>query len=144
VTLFAGWFVVGFSQVIYNVAQISLRQSITPPAMQSRMNATMRFIVWGTLPIGSLMGGVLATALPVRLALVIAALGSFTSMLWVLFSPLRTLHDVPEERTVGAQGSVGASVLEHRDADPALAGDGDRPLVPGVGVPDDAHAGVGG
>jgi len=144
VTLFAGWFVVGFSQVIYNVAQISLRQSITPPAMQSRMNATMRFIVWGTLPIGSLMGGVLATALPVRLALVIAALGSFTSMLWVLFSPLRTLHDMPEERTVGAQGSVGASVLEHRDADPALAGDGDRPLVPGVGVPDDAHAGVGG
>ena len=118
--------------------------SSSPLAMQSRMNATMRFIVWGTLPIGSLMGGVLATALPVRLALVIAALGSFTSMLWVLFSPLRTLHDMPEERTVAPESAVGASVLEHGDADPTLAGDGDGPLVPGVGVPDAAHAGVGG
>jgi MFS family permease len=95
VTLFVGWFVVGFSQVIYNVAQISLRQSITPPAMQSRMNATMRFIVWGTIPIGSLLGGLLATALPVREALIIAALGSFLSPLWVLFSPLRSLRDIP-------------------------------------------------
>jgi MFS family permease len=49
VTLFVGWFVAGMSQVIYNVAQISLRQAITPPEMQSRMNATMRFIVWGTI-----------------------------------------------------------------------------------------------
>ena len=96
VTLFVGWFVVGFSQVIYNVAQISLRQSITPLAMQSRMNATMRFIVWGTIPIGSLMGGVMATVLPVRVALIIAALGSFSSTLWVLFSPLRTLREMPE------------------------------------------------
>ncbi len=109
VTLFAGWFVVGFTQVIYNVAQISLRQSITPPAMQSRMNATMRFIVWGTIPIGSLMGGVMATLLPVRVALVIAALGSFTSILWVLFSPLRSLHEMPRgrERRCGRHGCHG-------------------------------------
>ncbi len=106
VTLFVGWFVVGFSQVIYNVAQISLRQSITPLTMQSRMNATMRFIVWGTIPIGSLAGGVMATLLPVRVALIIAALGSFTSTLWVLFSPLRSLHEMPQEGgDDGAEGT---------------------------------------
>jgi hypothetical protein len=60
VTLFVGWFFTGLAQVVYNVAQISLRQAITPLDMQSRMNATMRFIVWGTIPIGSLMGGVMA------------------------------------------------------------------------------------
>ena len=38
--------------VIYNVNQVSLRQAITPERMQGRMNATMRFIVWGTMPIG--------------------------------------------------------------------------------------------
>ncbi len=103
VTLFAGWSVLGFTQVVYNVAQISLRQSITPLAMQSRMNATMRFIVWGTIPIGSLMGGLLATLLPVRLALVIVALGSFASVPWVLFSPLRSLRQMPEE--VGGEGA---------------------------------------
>lgn len=95
VTLFVGWFVAGMSQVIYNVAQISLRQAITPPEMQSRMNATMRFIVWGTIPIGSLMGGAMATILPVRAALIFAALASFASAVPILLSPLRSLREMP-------------------------------------------------
>jgi MFS family permease len=97
VTLFVGWFVVGMCQVIYNVAQISLRQAITPPEMQSRMNATMRFIVWGTIPIGSLMGGVLATFVPVRAALILAALASFIAVLPLLASPLLSLRAIPDE-----------------------------------------------
>ena len=131
VTLFVGWFAVGFSQVIYNVAQISLRQSITPLAMQSRMNATMRFIVWGTIPIGSIMGGLMATALPVRVALIIAAVGSSSSTLWVLFSPLRSLHDMPQEGSGdGAEGTGAAGTIDAADgtgagerlAEPAEAG----------------------
>jgi len=97
VTLFVGWFVAGMSQVIYNVAQISLRQAVTPPEMQSRMNATMRFIVWGTIPIGSVMGGALATLVSVRAALILAALGSFMSVVPVLVSPLWSLRHIPEE-----------------------------------------------
>jgi predicted MFS family arabinose efflux permease len=97
VTLFAGWFVVAMTQVTYNVAQISLRQAITPPEMQNRMNATMRFIVWGTIPIGSIMGGALATFVPVRAALMIAAVGSFTAVLPLLASPLRYLRGIPAE-----------------------------------------------
>ncbi len=34
-----------------------LRQAITPPRMQGKMNATMRFIVWGTMPVGAILGG---------------------------------------------------------------------------------------
>jgi hypothetical protein len=83
------------SQVIYNVAQISLRQAITPPEMQSRMNATMRFIVWGTIPIGSLMGGALASVAPLRVALILAAAASFTSIVPALASPLRSLREMP-------------------------------------------------
>jgi MFS family permease len=97
VTLFVGWFVVGMCQVIYNVAQISLRQAITPPEMQSRMNATMRFIVWGTIPIGSLLGGALATFVPLRGALMFAALASFIAVLPLLSSPLGSLRDIPAE-----------------------------------------------
>jgi MFS family permease len=97
VTLFVGWFVAGMVQVIYNVAQISLRQAITPPEMQSRMNATMRFIVWGTIPIGSILGGVLATFVPVRAALIFAALASSLAVVPVLASPLRSLRDIPHE-----------------------------------------------
>ncbi len=113
-TLSVGWFVAGLTQVLYNVAQISLRQAITPPAMQSRMNATMRFIVWGTIPIGSIMGGVMATLLPVRLALIIAALGTFIACLPVIFSPVRSLRDIPEENagtTPAVDRGVPASVV---------------------------------
>ncbi len=105
VTLGVGWFLAGLSQVIYNVAQISLRQAITPPEMQSRMNATMRFIVWGTIPIGFVLGGVLATIMPIRAALILAAAACATSFLPVLFSPLRRLEDIP----AAAESSGGES-----------------------------------
>ncbi len=109
VTLFVGWFVVGMSQVIYNVAQISLRQAITPPEMQSRMNATMRFVVWGTIPIGSLLGGAMATLMPVRVALILAAVASFASVVPVLASPLRSLRDIPIESASARDGIEAAS-----------------------------------
>ena len=41
---------------IYNISQVSYRQAITPNRMLGRMNATMRFMVWGTMPLGSLTG----------------------------------------------------------------------------------------
>ncbi len=46
--------------------ELSLRQAITPKRMQGRMNATMRFLVWGTIPIGSLLGGALGTVIGLR------------------------------------------------------------------------------
>jgi MFS family permease len=117
VTLFVGWFMAGMSQVIYNVAQISLRQAITGPAMRNRMNATMRFIVWGTIPIGSVLGGVMATLLPVRAALVIAAVASSAAVLPLLLSPLRSLHDIPtEDSPAGKDHPAGTAMT-----DPALA-----------------------
>ena len=39
---------------IYHINQVSLRQTITPDRLLGRMNASMRFIVWGTIPIGAL------------------------------------------------------------------------------------------
>ena len=51
----------GFGGVVYNITQVSLRQAITPERLQGRMNAVMRFLVWGALPLGSLVGGALAS-----------------------------------------------------------------------------------
>ena len=121
ITLFVGWFVAGMSQVIYNVAQISLRQAITPPEIQSRMNATMRFIVWGTIPIGSVLGGALATFVPVRVALIFAALASFAAVLPLLASPLRSLRDMPEQgEAAGGAGMVAPVELGLADEAGAL------------------------
>jgi hypothetical protein len=80
---------------IYNISQVSYRQAITPHRMLGRMNATMRFMVWGTMPLGSLTGGLLGTVIGLRPTLMIAAVGGLLSVLWVLVAPVRTLDGVP-------------------------------------------------
>ncbi|MHB1006282.1 MAG: MFS transporter [Chloroflexota bacterium] len=86
---------VGFGVVVYNINQVSLRQAITPDRIQGRMNATMRFLVWSTMPIGSLIGGALGEWLGLRPALWLAAAGGTLSFLWVALSPVRTLREQP-------------------------------------------------
>jgi MFS family permease len=95
--LAASGVIMGFGAVVYNIQQVSLRQAITPERLQGRMNASMRFLVWGTIPLGSLVGGALASAFSVRTALFVGACLGFTSILPILFSPLRTLRDFPEQ-----------------------------------------------
>jgi MFS family permease len=93
--LVAGQAAQTFCSPVYNVNQVSLRQAITPDRLQGRMNATMRFVVWGTIPIGSLAGGFLGDAIGLRPTLLVGALGSGLSFLWVLLSPVRALRDQP-------------------------------------------------
>lgn len=95
--LCASVFLTGFTAVVYNVNQVSFRQAITPLDMQGRMNATMRFIVWGTIPLGSLIGGVLASFLPLRTTILIGATVASVAFLWVLVSPVRSLREIPTQ-----------------------------------------------
>jgi hypothetical protein len=90
-------FGLSFTAVVYNVFQVSYRQLICPPELLGRMNAAMRWIVWGTLPLGGLIGGVLggAGALGIRPTLWLSVVGSWAAGFWVLFSPLRKMRDVP-------------------------------------------------
>jgi MFS family permease len=88
-----------FANVLYNVTQVSLRQSITNERMQGRMNATMRFMVWGTIPIGAFVGGTLGSTIGLRPTLWVAAAGSLLAFLPPLLSSVRTLEQIPEMPT---------------------------------------------
>ena len=94
--LVAGGVIGAATSVIYNVNQVSLRQAITPERMLGRMNATMRFIVWGTIPIGAMAGGLLGGAIGLQNTIWVGAIGSFIGFLPVLFSQVRTLERIPE------------------------------------------------
>ncbi|MER6202485.1 MFS transporter [Streptomyces sp. NPDC001586] len=85
-----------FGAVVYNVAQVSFRQSLCPPRLLGRMNATLRFLMWGTLPIGALVGGAVAEASGARAALWICAIGFLAVPLPLLLSPLRRMRELPE------------------------------------------------
>lgn len=75
--------------VIYNITQVSFRHGLCPPPLLGRMNATMRFLAWGTMPLGGLVGGILGSLIGVRATLLVAAIGGCLPAIPVLFSPLR-------------------------------------------------------
>ncbi len=89
----------GFSYVVvvYNITQVSFRQRLCPRPLLGRMNASIRFIVWGTMPIGAFVGGVLGQAFGIRAVLWIALAGSALACLPVLLSPLLSMRDMPAE-----------------------------------------------
>ncbi|TMD42994.1 MAG: MFS transporter [Chloroflexi bacterium] len=80
---------------IYNINQVSLRQAITPDRVQGRMNATMRTIVWGTIPFGAFVGGILGTAIGVVQTIVVGSLISVFAALWLLLGPVVALKEQP-------------------------------------------------
>ena len=91
----AAGFAMGGSGTIYNINQVSLRQAITPEAMSGRMNATMRWFVWGTMPIGSIIGGIIGETLGVRAAILIGGAGATLAFVPLLFGPVWRIKEMP-------------------------------------------------
>lgn len=85
---FAQWFFL----VVYRVIEVSVRQKVTPDHLLGRMNATERFVVYGAIPLGALLGGILGEAAGVRVALVAGMLGMLAASLWLLLSPVRSMR----------------------------------------------------
>jgi MFS family permease len=85
-----------FEGVLWNVNAMSLRQAITPPAMRGRMNATMRFISWGTIPVGATLGGVLGSVIGLHNTIWVGALGALLAFVPVLSWPIRHIQAMPE------------------------------------------------
>jgi MFS family permease len=105
------WFAMGFTGVVYNVNQVSLRQAITPDQLQGKMNATMRFIVWGVYPIGGFIGGLLGEAVGLRTTILIAGIGTLASVLWVVLSPVAQVKVLPS----GCEGAGETGLLHGPD-----------------------------
>jgi len=79
--------------IIYNIGQLTYRQVVAPEHMLGRINATVQFIVWGTMPLGALLGGIVAQQIGVREALWVFMGGRLISFLPLVFSPLPRLRD---------------------------------------------------
>jgi MFS family permease len=87
----------GWGSVAYNITQVSFRQRLCPPALLGRMNASVRFLVFGTMPLGGLLGGALGSWLGIVPALWIAVGGQVLAALPVTLSPLIGMRDLPDE-----------------------------------------------
>ena len=93
--LMAAAFVAGSSITLGSIAELSLRQGMTPSRLQGRMNATMRSLNWSMAAVGSLIGGFLGDAIGFVPTLLVGAAGSFASTAWLVFSPIPRLREAP-------------------------------------------------
>ncbi|HEU4398232.1 MAG TPA: MFS transporter [Actinomycetota bacterium] len=85
----------GITDTVANIHQWSLRQVVTPDHLAGRVTAGHRFAVYGAGAAGALAGGALGTALGLRPALFVCAVGALLSPLPAVFSPLRQLREQP-------------------------------------------------
>jgi predicted MFS family arabinose efflux permease len=100
-----------FGIALYNINQISLRQHITPDAMLGRMNATIRFLIWGTIPLGSFLGGVSGNAIGIRPTLLVAGVGYLVCCLPLFLSAIPGLKQFADA-DADASGASGPTTTQ--------------------------------
>jgi Na+/melibiose symporter-like transporter len=84
-----GSFFMAAGGVLANIEQNTLRPLITPPELRGRVNAAMRILMWGAMPLGGVVGGALAEAFGVRTCLWVVAVMMQLAILPLLTSDMR-------------------------------------------------------
>ncbi|WP_412543017.1 MFS transporter [Longispora sp. K20-0274] len=88
---FLGWVVF----MTFKISAVGFRQRVCPPELLGRMTATVRFVMWGAMPVGALLGGLLGHTFGARPAMWAGAVLELLAVLPVLLSPLRGMRDLP-------------------------------------------------
>ncbi|MEV4075786.1 MFS transporter [Nonomuraea fuscirosea] len=89
---------ISWSATLMNVGQITYRQLVTPEQLLGRVNASVRFMTWGIMPLGALMGGLVAQQVGVRQTLWVLMAGRLLAFVPLLFSPLPRMREFSEAR----------------------------------------------
>jgi MFS family permease len=75
--------------LIYAVNSVSLRQRLATDELQGRLHATFAVLTRGVQPIGSILGGIVASVIGLSLTLVVSEIGMLLAVLFLVRSPLR-------------------------------------------------------
>ncbi|HSP72042.1 MAG TPA: hypothetical protein VLN26_06710 [Gaiellaceae bacterium] len=94
--------------VIVNINGISLYQTQVPARLLGRMSASRRWIVWGVIALGNLLGGVLASQIGLRTTLIVGASISLVAVTALLSPAIRTLATVHGYARASGDGGVAA------------------------------------
>lgn len=94
----------GLSAAVYNINQFTIRQLTVSSEYMGRINAVFRFSTWSAIPIGALLGGIIAEIYSIEVAILSASLAGLTSALYSLISsPLydfnRPVDDMSEAQS---------------------------------------------
>jgi MFS family permease len=95
--LFAAELLSGVGLMLLDILAGTISAAIVPTALRSRVSGAFMVVNYGVRPVGAALGGVLGTAVGVHSTLWIATLGSLTGLAFLIPSPLRTMHELPEQ-----------------------------------------------
>jgi MFS family permease len=103
----AGVFAWSLGVVMKNVVTGSFRQAYCPPGMRGRVAMSVRFVIFGVMPVGSLLGGALGSAFGVRAAIWVLAIANVFSSAMLFTGPIRHRRELPTESlAAAAEGST--------------------------------------
>jgi MFS family permease len=80
---------------LHGVNQVSVRQAVTPERLRGRMIATVRFLNFGTMPLGTMLGGALGSLVGLRPAIWVGTAGLFLAALPYALSSTHRLIELP-------------------------------------------------
>jgi MFS family permease len=95
--LFTAELLSGFGLMLLDILAGAMSAAVIPPHLRSRVSGAFMVVNNGVRPVGTALGGVLGSTLGLRPTLWIATVGALAGMLFLLPSPIRSLHDVPDE-----------------------------------------------
>jgi MFS family permease len=101
----------GAAGVAGDIAQVTLRQALTPSHLQGRMGAVFRAFFWGAWPLGNLLGGLLAAAIGAATTLWMTALLAAAGFLAIRFTPLWAVRSFPTARWRAAASATPGTPL---------------------------------
>lgn len=93
--LIAGEAIFGFTVLVFNIVQVTARQRLCPKPLLGRMNASIRTVVWGVMPIGALVAGGLGTAFGTVAAMWVGVAVGALAVPPFLLSRFRTMRALP-------------------------------------------------
>lgn len=117
-------FVGGFAVMCFDIPLNSLKATIVPDTMRSRVSGAFRTINYGSRPVGAVIGGILGTTIGVRNTLLVSAAGGVLAVLWLICSGLSSVRDLSEVATGPAHRT--------RSRDTSVSGEGpaEEPVTP--------------
>jgi MFS family permease len=95
--LFTAEFISGMGLMLLDILAASISAGLIPPPLRSRVSGAFMVVNYGVRPLGTSVAGVLGSTIGVHTTIWIGAGGALLGMAFLLPSPIRQLHELPEE-----------------------------------------------
>jgi len=95
VFLFAAELLSGIGLMLLDILAGAINAALVPPIVRSRVSGAFIIVNYGVRPIGTAAAALLGSSLGVRPTLWIATVGALAGLLFLIPSPIRTLHELP-------------------------------------------------